>query len=267
MEEKKSNCVIPPFIVREKDVVPFKEAFYNKLAGCNKSYKALHEMKDLEFPEDPKAINADDVNSHIDEVIKELTSSKLLTFENKERSKKEWNGIRETAIDHIQKVRLFIEDYPDAEIEVKDGSITCPNAEDYIFDHCKKEVPKEVYEYFNLVKNIETAIEKWLDFEKAHNLLTAKKGYLENILQIAKNPYWFADNWFFQHERIAYAKKHDYMLAAMEMQTRRTQAEHQARMNELADQYEQEHPDDYYVMYNKYQKERQDCLHGTVKMQ
>jgi hypothetical protein len=51
------------------------------------------------------------------------------------------------------------------------------------------------------------------------------------------------------------------------MQTRRTQAEHQARMNELAEQYEKEHPDDYYVMDNKYQKERQDCLHGTVKMQ
>ena len=73
-------------------------------------------MNDMELPKDPRSFSEDDVNKYFDERINEVSGTRILTHESKERVKKEWEDIRSKAIGCIRKIAQFCENYPDAEL-------------------------------------------------------------------------------------------------------------------------------------------------------
>lgn len=260
--EKTKNGVIPSYTVRKEVEELFRETFYTELRSLNESYKELQKMKDLEIPKDPKAINADSVNHYVDQRINDVLAASMLTFDGKERAKKEWEDIRQKAVGHIQKVRQFLEDYPDAEVSVKSETVICNNAESIIFENCKVETPAKVFQHYELICKVEAAIAELQDFERKNDYPTGDLVNIDIDIHMSKNPQLLIENWLHQDVRREYAQKHTHMFQAMEMQTRKERAMHQARLNELAEKYQQEHPEDYFQMPQRQDSEQ----NGTVKM-
>lgn len=260
----KNSKTIPEWVIRDEDKKTFLGRFNMALSGCNKSYKELMGFNDLELPRDPKSLSEDDVNKYIDERINEVSGTRILTHESKERVKKEWEDIRSKAIGCIRKIAQFCESYPDAELYLNGDSVICNNTDTLIYERCKVKTPEVVFRHFELIKKVEAAIKELQDFENENDYPT---GDLMNVgmdMKMAKNPYWLIENWFHQTERKKFFEKHSNMVASMEMQERKERAIKEARLKEKSEQYQQEHPDDYTLSHKNPQPTNDESTQGTI---
>ena len=262
----KNSKTIPEWVIRDEDKKTFLGRFNMALSGCNKSYKELMGFNDLELPRDPKALSEDDVNKHIDERINELTRTKILTHETKERVKKEWEEIRSKAIGCILKIHQFSELYPDAELNLNDDSVVCCNTEMLLYERCKVKTPEIVFRHFDLIKKVEEAIKDLQEFEYKNDYPTGDLMNVDMDIKMAQNPQWLIENWLHQTERKKFFEKHSNMVASMEMQERKERAMNEARLKEKSEQYQREHPDDYTLSHKSPQPANNEYSQGTVSI-
>ena len=262
----KNSKTIPEWVIRDEDKKTFLGRFNMALSGCNKSYKELMGFNDLELPRDPKALNEDDVNKYIDERINELTRTKILTHEAKERVKKEWEEIRSKAIGCILKIHQFSELYPDAELYLNGDSVICNNTDTLIFERCKMKTPENVFIHFALISKVEAAIKELQDFERKEDYPTGDLMNVDMDIKMAQNPQWLIENWLHQTDRKKFFEKHSNMVASMEMQERKERAMNEARLKEKSEQYQREHPDDYTLSHKSPQPANNEYSQGTVSI-
>ena len=262
----KNSKTIPEWVIRDEDKKTFLGRFNMALSGCNKSYKELMGFNDLELPRDPKALNEDDVNKYIDERINELTRTKILTHEAKERVKKEWEEIRSKAIGCILKIHQFSELYPDAELYLNGDSVICNNTDTLIFERCKMKTPENVFIHFALISKVEAAIKELQDFERKEDYPTGDLMNVDMDIKMAQNPQWLIENWLHQTDRKKFFEKHSNMVASMEMQERKERAMNEARLKEKSEQYQREHPDDYTLSHKSPQPANNEYSQGTVSL-
>lgn len=264
MENKKTNPEIPEWIVRDKDRTQFLNRFNLGLHGLNKSFGELIGMNDIELPKNPRTFNEDDVNKYINERINEVSGTRILTHENKERVKREWEDIRSKAIGCIRKIAQFYESYPDAELHLNGDSVICNNTETLIYERCKMKTPEVVFRHFELIKKVEAAIKDLQDFEKENDYPTGDLMNVDMDMKMAKNPHWLIENWLHQTERRKFFEKHSNMVASMEMQERKERALKEARLKEKSEQYQLAHPDDYTLTHKRPQLGNDENTQGTV---
>lgn len=266
MENKKSNPEIPEWIVRDKDRTQFLDRFNLGLQGLNKSFSELIGMNDMELPKDPRSFSEDDVNKYIDERINEVSGTRILTHESKERVKKEWEDIRSKAIGCIRKIAQFCENYPDAELYLNGDSVICNNTDTLIYERCKMKTPENVFIHFALILKVEAAIKELQDFERKEDYPTGDLMNVDMDIKMAQNPQWLIENWFHQTERKKFFEKHSNMVASMEMQERKERAMKEARLKEKSEQYQREHPDDYTLSHKSPQPANNEYSQDTVSI-
>ncbi len=260
----KNSKTIPEWVIRDEDKKTFLGRFNMALSGCNKSYKELMGFNDLELPRDPKALSEDDVNKYIAEKLNEVSGTRILTHENKERVKKEWEDIRSKAIGCIRKIAQFYESYPDAELHLNGDSVICNNTDTLIYERCKVKTPEVVFRHFELIKKVEAAIKDLQDFERKEDYPNGDLMYVDMDIKMAQNPQWLIENWLHQTERKKFFEKHSNMVASMEMQERKERAMNEARMKEKSEQYQRAHPDDYTLTHKRPQLGNDENTQGTV---
>ncbi|MBO6031555.1 MAG: hypothetical protein J6Q22_08780 [Prevotella sp.] len=244
MKNVKTKTVIPDYVVRDEDKKQFTEKFVSEFSRFKESWKQILQMKDLEIPDDPKKLSVDDVNTFVEERIADVMAAKMLTYDGRERAKKEWLNIRSNAISLINDILGFFGHYPDAEVMVTGDVIVCTNTDTIVYEHCKLETPQAVYEHIAHIEAVKDAIMELTEFEKKHQYPT---GDLVNVfidIDMLKEPEKLILNWLWQEERRAILNKHEYMKAGMEMQARKDRAKHQEYLNGLVEKYAAEHPED-----------------------
>ena len=192
MTEKRKHDALPSFIVREEDKTEFRADFHSALLSCNAALKRLLDMPDLEIQNDAIAIDADCVNRFVDERIKEIMSTKMMTSDNKKAAKKEWEKIRHAALENIQVIRNFFTGYPDAETRQDGDTIVCDNVDALVNEHCKRVVPKDAQVHYELWCAVRDAIDELRAWERERDL---KKFTLEGVLRHSFSPEQFAKWW------------------------------------------------------------------------
>ena len=245
MKNVKTKTVIPDYVVRDEDKKQFTEKFVSEFSRCKESWKQILQMKDLEIPDDPKKLSVDDVNTFVEERIADVMAAKMLTYDGRERAKKEWENIKNNAISLINDILGFFEHYPDAEVVVTGDVIVCTNFDTIVCENCKLKTPEAVYEHIARIEAVQDAIKELTDFELNNQYPTGDLVNLHMDLQMLKTPEKLIINWLWQKERREILRKHEYMRAGMEMQTRKDRAKHQEYLNGLAEKYAAEHPEDY----------------------
>lgn len=245
MSKNKTNPAIPEWIVREEDKKNFSHKLHSALYGCTESYKKLMNMKDFVLSRNPKNLCVEDVNKIVDERIKDVSETKMLTFDGKQQAIIEWENIRTKAIGYIQKIHCFFDAYPDAIIDVVDDSLVCSNFDMLLFEHCKIKTPDNVYRHFELIEKVKVAIKELQDFEQKEDYPTGDLVNVEIDLRLSKDPQQLIENWLWQIERKAILKKSSDFQASIEIQKRKEKAMQQAFFKEREEQYKRDHPDDY----------------------
>ncbi len=249
-----NNVEIPEFVVLSQDRDAFKERFDHARSGIANTYEKLKSITDLAevIPDDIKEVKAELVNTYIDDRISEIAGMKMLTSEARERAKSEWEDIRKDALSYTEIIQRFFTTYPSTKFVRSGEKLVCVNADEVVFDSCKRSVPQQdVMKHYDLIQKVRTAIDALWAFEREHdwpsdNLLT-----LENDLKQIEHPEQLATNWVFREYLREYIKQHPYLDGAYNVSRRSTLAEQNARLVELRKKHLEEHPEDFIPLGNK----------------
>lgn len=269
MEE--NNIVIPEFVVLTKDRENFEGIFQNGLNGLYTCYEKLLEIEDLKevIPQKVQDIKQEPVNSFIDERIAEIANTKMLTIDAKERTKAEWENIRENAIKLIATILKFFEAYPLANVINVDGKLICVNRETVVFEGCKSRVPVETLrQHYGLIQNVRNAIDALWAFERANDWPSDNFFTLEQDIEIVSDIDKFARNWVFRMWQKEYRKKHPYLDGAYAIGVKSSLAQQNARLAEARKKHFEEHPEDFMQInkHNPYENMRGSCLDYSAEM-
>lgn len=266
MEKKEQQqVVIPDYIIRKKEKESFERGFVSALNACESAYETLKAMPDLEnIPNTLQEIKSDFVATFVEERINEIADTKILTHEAKKKAKQDWKNVLNEAKTQISIIQNFLQSYPDADVCIKEGKVVCSNMESVVYEHCKIKTPDIVSKHVKLIQAVKDSIYRLQEFEKANGFPTGDIYNVEMDLRLLDEPINLIENWLWQDTRRAEISKHHYMQASLAEMERRQKAENKVKMNERAQKYEREHPEDYIPhLVNRHDE----LANGTVTMQ
>lgn len=251
MAEKK-RIEIPPYIVRDQERKPFQEKLSSGLFACNKAYKALSAMQDLEdIPDKLQDINTESVENFINDRLAEISDTRMLTHEQKEDAKKSWERVRKDALSYIRAIKDFLSAYPDADVCVSKGEVVCSNFDELVTEHCKIKTPEEVSKHADLIQAAKDAVETLWAFEREHDCPNGTIFRLEEDFKMLEDPVRLAESWLYLEWRKEYLKSHPYLQGAYDTNLKRGLAEQNARLAEKRKKHFEEHPEDFVPLGNK----------------
>lgn len=268
---KEENVVIPEYVVLTSDRENFESEFSNALGGLCSNYEKIMQIEDLAdvIPENVQEINLEPVNSFIDERISEILSTKMLTLDAKERSKREWEDIRKKAVPLITSIRNFFERYPIAKVVLVGERFKVVNSYEVKFEACKKPVPQQlVTKHYELIQNVRNAIDALWEFERANDWPSDNILNVELDLEQIGHPEKLAQNWVFRAWQKEYRKQHPYLDGAYAIATKSSLADQNARLSEARKKHLAEHPEDFVEIrkQNPYENMRSSSLDYSVEM-
>lgn len=270
---KKKRIDIPPYIVRDKERLSFQEKLSSELFACNKAYKSLSAMQDLEdIPDNLHDIEAENVESFINDRLTEIGKTKMLTHEQKEEAKKSWERVRKDALSYIGAIKNFLSDFPDADVCVSNGEVICNNFEELVTEHCKIKTPEQVSKHADLIQVAKDAIDALWVFEREHDCPTGTLFSLEKDFKMLEEPVKLVESWIYIIWRKEYLKSHPYLQGAYETSMKRGLVEQNARLAEKRKKHFDESPEDFIPLGNKtnpYENKHDsavDCLDYSVEM-
>ena len=249
---EKRRIDIPAYIVRDEERKPFQEKLSRGLFACNKAYKSLSAMEDLEdIPDNLRKINTEEVESFINDRLAEISKTRMLTHEKKEESKKAWERVRKDALSYIGAIKNFLSDFPDADVCVSNGEVICSNFEELVTEHCKIKTPEPASEHADLIQAAKDAVDALWAFEREHDCPTGTIFYLEKDFKMLENPAMLAESWIYMEWRKEYLKSHPYLQGAYETSMKGGLAEQNARLAEQRKKHFEEHQEDFIPLGNK----------------
>lgn len=269
--EKDPKIEIPQYVVLTSDRENFEIEFGNAVSGLCSNYEKIMQIEDLAdvIPEDAQDINPEPVNSFIDERIREIESTKMLTLDAKERSKGEWEDIRKKAVPLITSIQKFFESYPIAKVVMVGEKFEVVNSYEVMFEACKKPVPQQlVTKHYELIQNVRNSIDALWAFEKANDWPSDNILNVELDLKMVGQPQKLAQNWVFRAWQKEYRKQHPYLDGAYAIATKSSLAEQNARLSEARKKHLAEHPEDFVEIrkQNPYENMRGSSLDYSVEM-
>lgn len=248
-EKKRIN--IPQYIVRDKERLPFQEKLSGGLFACNKAYKSLSAMQDLDIPDNLQDINAEKVESFINDRLAEISNTRMLTHEQKEEAKNSWGRVRKDALSYIRAIKDFLSAYSDADVCISNGEVVCNNFEELIEEHCKIKTPEQASKHADLIQAAKDAVDALWAFEREHDCPTATIFYLEKDFKMLEDPVRLAESWVYMEWRKEYLKSHPYLQGGYETNLKVGLAEQNARLAEKRKKHFEEHPEDFVPLGNK----------------